>query len=79
MSVKINDLQRRVNEASGQERIELQEALDIALIDQEMSELRLLVGGTRWGLRVREHKPALNMLRRGMRRCEVVSHYAYKK
>lgn len=78
MSLIIETLQNRVNNATGPEREELQDELDIALINHEMSELRRLEGGTRYCLRTREHKPALNMLRRGVRRCDVVTHYAYK-
>lgn len=78
MSLIIETLQNRVNNATGPEREELQDELDIALINHEMSELRRLEGGTRYCLHAREHKPALNMLRRGVRRCDVVTHYAYK-
>lgn len=78
MSLIIETLQNRVNNATGPEREQLQDELNIALINHEMGELRRLEGGTRYCLHTREHQPALNMLRRGMRRCDVVTHYVYK-
>ena len=50
MSLIIETLQNRVNNATGPEREQLQDELNIALINHEMGELRRLEGGTRYCL-----------------------------
>lgn len=66
---RYESLQKRVNNAAGPEREQLQDELNIALINHEMSELRGLVGGTRYCRHTREHKPAPRLSLTGTTSC----------
>lgn len=55
-----------------------QDALDLALIDHELSELRLLGGGGQFALKPKQHKDALEFLRNGMSHSQVVSYFEHK-